>query len=215
MPCCKPLDHAAAARFFSWYARRSVRQYRKNGLGALRRRLADAVREADIEGATLLDIGCGAGFVHQSLLRDGAARAVGIDLSEDMLAEARALAAEQSLTARTDYVAADFVYVADALPVADVTILDRVVCCYPDAETLVNRSLEKTGRVYALTYPRDHLWNRILTELEALGLRMLCCAFRSYIHDTARIQAWIEAGGFAKRSEHVDRIWIMQVYSRR
>jgi magnesium-protoporphyrin O-methyltransferase len=213
MQCCQPAT-GAAARFFSWFARRSGRHYRKRGLGKVQQQLASAIEEAGIEGVSLLDIGCGVGFLHQSLLNHGAARATGIDLSEKMLVEARALAAEQSLSDRTDYVLGDFVAMAADLPGADVTILDKVVCCYPDAKTLVVRSLEKTGKVYALTYPRAHLLNRLTTSAEAICLKLVGCDFRPYVHDPESIEQWIEAMGFRKRKQHQSWVWLTQVYVR-
>lgn len=213
MQCCQP-PSGAAARFFSWFARRSGRHYRKKGLGKVQQQLASAIEDAGIEGASLLEIGCGVGYLHQFLLKHGAVRATGVDLSEKMLAEAGALAAEQSLIDRTTYVLGDFVTLAEDVPGADVTILDKVVCCYPDARTLVHRSLQKTGRVYALTYPRAHLLNRVITELEALCMKIIRCDFRPYVHDPDSIEQWIEAGGFRKRRQHQSLIWLTQVYVR-
>ncbi len=213
MQCCCTKS-GEAKRFFSWFARRSGRHYRKKGLGKNQQQLASAIREAGIEGASLLDIGCGVGYLHQSLLRDGAAKATGIDLSEKMLAEARALAADQALGDRVDYISGDFVAMAAELPGADVTILDKVVCCYPDAEMLVGRSVEKTRRIYAITYPRAHLLNRIMTEVEALFMKVIRCDFRPYVHDPERIEVWIEAAGFRKQKQHQSLIWLTQVYVR-
>ncbi len=213
MQCCR-LSAGEAARFFSWFARRSGKHYRKKGLGKIQQKLAAAIEEAGIEGTSLLDIGCGVGYLHQSLLKSGAATATGVDLSEKMLSEARALAAEQSLGDRTRYIPGDFVAMAADLPIADVTILDKVVCCYPDAETLVGRSLEKTKRIYALTYPRAHFLNRIMFELEAFCMKVIRCDFRPYVHDPERIGGWIEAAGFRKTTQHRSWLWLTEVYVR-
>jgi len=213
MQCCQPTT-GSAARFFSWFARRSGRHYRKRGLGKVQQQLVSAIKEAGIEGASLLEIGCGVGYLHQSLLNDGAAKATGVDLSGKMLSEARMLAAEQSLSDRTDYVLGDFVTMAEDVPGADVTILDKVVCCYPDAKTLVDRSLDKTRKVYALTYPRAHLLNRLTTSLEAYSLKLIRCDFRPYVHDPVKIEQWIEARGFRKLRQHMSWMWLTQVYAR-
>ena len=213
MQCCQPTTDGAA-RFFSWFARRSGRRYRKQGLGKVQQRLASAVMELGIQDASILDIGCGVGYLHQSLLKGGAARATGIDLSERMLAEAQSLAAEQSLSDCTDYIVGDFVAMAADLPSADVTVLDKVVCCYPDAETMIGRSLEKTKKIYALTYPRGHLLNRVVFELEAFCMKVIRCDFRPYVHDPERIEEWINAAGFRKRRQHQSLIWLTQVYAR-
>ena len=96
----------------------------------------------------------------------------------------------------------------------DVTVLDKVVCCYPDAAALVAKSLAKTRRVYALTYPRDHLLNRVGVRVLGLLLWLVRSTFRSYVHDPRRIEGWIAAAGFKKRYENQTVIWLTQVYVR-
>ena len=213
MPCCHPTPEGAA-RFFSWFARRSSKHYQKKGLGKAQKQLIRGIREAGIEGTSVLDIGCGTGYLHQELLKAGAAKAVGVDLSEKMLAEARALARRQKLEEQTDYRAGDFVEMAAELPDVDITILDKVVCCYPDAKTLVERSSEKTAKVYALTYPRAHLFNRIMVGLEAAFLWIIRVDFRPYVHDPGELEKWIRAQGFQKRAEEFTWVWLTQVYVR-
>ncbi len=213
MKCCQPAT-GSTARFFSWFARRSGRHYRKSGLGKAQRQLVSAIQETGIEGTSLLEVGCGVGYLHQTLLKSGAGKALGVDLSEKMISEASALAAEQSLADRTNYVLGDFVTMAADLPRADITILDKVVCCYPDAKTLIERSLEKTSKVYALTYPRAHFLNRVMFEVEAFCLKIIRCEFRPFVHDPSSIESWIEAKGFHKRKQEVTWIWLTQVYAR-
>lgn len=213
MRCCEP-PVTEAGRFFSWFARRSLRHYRKKGLGKSQRQLFDGITAEGIGGASVLEIGCGVGYLHQALLDSGAAAATGVDLSSRMLEEARTLAREQELESRTDYRVGDFVEISDALADADVTVLDKVVCCYPDARKLVRRSVEKTKRVYALTYPRPHLANRFFTLVEAGILRLIGCNFRPYVHDPGQIENWIRARGFRKQLEETTWIWLTQVYVR-
>ncbi len=47
--------------------------------------------------ASVLDIGCGVGHLHQTLLEQGASAAVGIDLAPKMLSEAKDWADERGL----------------------------------------------------------------------------------------------------------------------
>jgi magnesium-protoporphyrin O-methyltransferase len=213
MTCCNP-PAAEAGRFFSWFARSSRRCYQRKGLGRAQQHLLEGINAQHIVGASILDIGCGVGYLHQALLNDGAASATGVDLSGRMLEEARALARDRRLDTRTDYRLGDFVELAGELPDADVTVLDKVVCCYPDAEGLVQRSVEKTRRVYALSYPRAHPVNRILTAVEGAALRLIRCHFRPYVHDPADIERWILGRGFRKQVQRTTWIWLTQVYVR-
>lgn len=214
MDCCRS-PAAEANRFFSWFARRSRRHYQNKGFGKSQRQLIRGIEaQRVIDGASVLEVGCGVGYLHQFLLEQGADRAVGVDLSQRMLDEARDLAKQRRLDEKTDYRLGDFVELKGSLPDADVTVLDKVVCCYPDAETLVDASLDKTRRVYALTYPRLHLVNHILTAVEAAALRIIRCRFRPYMHDPAEIERLILARGFLKSFEERTWIWLTQVYAR-
>jgi len=210
--CCTPTT--GIGKFFGHFARRYRRRYARRGLEPAQRQLVEGLRQAGFAGANLLEIGCGVGYLHQLLLREGAERALGVDISGDMLAQARVLAREAGLAERTEYRVGDFVGLADSLADADVTLLDKVVCCYPDAEALVTRSVSKTRRVYALTYPRDRRLNRIGARLLNFFLWLLRSGYRTYIHDPHRIEGWISAAGFRKRYENRTFLWLTQVYLR-
>ncbi len=71
-------------------ARRRLVRYQRRGPEGTTRLLVDALRAAGVVGATILDIGGGAGVIHHELLRAGAARATDIDASSAYLAAARA-----------------------------------------------------------------------------------------------------------------------------
>ena len=213
MHCCGPIT-CGTGRFFSRFARRYRRRYQRKGLERSQTDLLHGILAAGVDDATLLEIGCGVGYLHQRLLQSGAARAVGIDLASAMLDEARLLAHEQGLGARTTYLLGDFIDLAPQLDTADVTLLDKVVCCYPDAAALVNRSLDKTHRVYALTLPRAHLFNRVGVVLLSAALKLLGSAYRPYVHDPVAIEAWITARGFRKSFQTRTLLWLTQVYER-
>ncbi|MBS0387884.1 MAG: methyltransferase domain-containing protein [Proteobacteria bacterium] len=63
--------------------------------------VARLVADADLTGASVLDIGCGAGGIDIALVRNhGVGYVTGIDVEDTVLASARALVARQSLGAR-------------------------------------------------------------------------------------------------------------------
>lgn len=162
--------------------------------------------------ATLLEVGSGVGYLHQVLLEQGAKSAVGIDLSADMLKEAEDWAKEKNLFDRAEYIQGDFIELLDQVETAEVTILDKVVCCYPFAELLVNSSTAKTNRVYALTYPRNRWFIKLAMEIMAMGLKLVGSDFRSFVHSPDDIERWIIEAGFKKNYEKNTFIWLTQVY---
>jgi len=214
MTCCCCPHSADAGRLFSRLARRYRRRYQRAGLEASQRQLIEGLRRAGFEGRTLLEIGSGVGYLHQLLLEAGARRAVGIELAEAMIVEAREQASARGLEGRTEYHAGDFTDLADTLAPADVTILDKVICCYPDAERLVHCSLAKTRRVYALTLPRNRWYTRLGVGLIAAGMRLIGSRFRPYVYDPEHIARWVTAAGFRMSFEAKTLVWLTRIYTR-
>jgi len=211
MNCCCPHSNSAN-RFFSFFARRYRKRFEKKGFEPSQQQLMEGLEQAGYSDATILEIGSGVGHLHQTLLEQGAASAVGIDLASRMIEEARRWAGERNLSDRTDYVQGDFMEIKDSLHDADVTVLDKVVCCYPDADGLVHASLSKTSRVYALTYPRDRWYVRLMMGLAALMMIIIRSDFRPYMHAPERIENWIVESGFNKLYQNNNLVWLTQVY---
>jgi SAM-dependent methyltransferase len=211
MNCCCP-HSLSAGRFFSFFARRYRKRFEKKGFEPSQIQLLAGLKQAGYSGATVLEIGSGVGHLHQTLLEQGASSAVGIDLSSKMNDEARQWAKERKLDERTKYFDDDFMTVVDELDVADVTILDKVVCCYPDAEGLIKKSLEKTQRVFALTYPRYRWYVRFAMSFVVLLMFLCRTDFRPYVHDPVLIEQWIIDEGYSKKYEATSLIWLTQVF---
>lgn len=212
MSCC--VHSRDAGRFFSRMARRERRRYERRGLERSQRALLTGIEEAGLEGASVLEIGCGVGYLHRRLLEAGAARAVGVDLSARMLEEARAGAQARGLAERTEYREGDFLEIGETLADADIVILDKVICCYPDAQGLVERSLAKARRIYAFTIPRDRAFVCFGVAVLAAALRLLGSRFRPYVHDPEAIDAWLRQQGFSLAHRAQTPIWQCAVYLR-
>ncbi len=213
MACCS-VPCADTSRFFSQLARLYRWRFRLFGLEKNQRQMLDLLERAGIEGSDLLEIGCGIGYLHHALLRSGAARATGIDMSARMLGEARRLAQTSGLAGRTEYRQGDFVELTDRIAMADIVILDKVVCCYPDPERLLEHALSRSRHVIALTYPRDRLFMRAGVALMTAALKLAGSGFRPYVHNPADIERWISAGGFRSRGRALTFEWRTEVYVR-
>lgn len=213
MSCCCPHSQSAG-RLFSLFARRYRKRFQRHGFERSQQQLIAGLAQVGYQDATLLEIGSGVGYLHQTLLERGAKTAVGIDLAPKMLMEARTWACERGLTARTQYLEGDFMEFAGRVSSADITLLDKVICCYPDANGLVHRSLDCTERVYALTYPRKRRMVQIGSWLTALFMWLIRSSFRVYVHDPKQVEAWITQAGFEKYFEQRTFIWLTQVYVR-
>ena len=197
MSCCCP-HSKSGGRLFSFFARSYRKRFSKKGFEPSQLQLVEGLDQAGYKDATLLEVGSGVGYLHQTLLERGAKSAIGIDLAPDMLKEAEDWAAEKNLTDRTEYIQGDFIELLDQVEPAEVTILDKVVCCYPHAELLINHSTAKTNRVYSLTYPRDRWFTKVAIEIMAFFLKLSGSDFRAFVHNPDDIERWITEAGFTK-----------------
>jgi magnesium-protoporphyrin O-methyltransferase len=214
MDCCSPGDPRFDRQFDARHAAQQLRAYRRNGPARMTRALIDALAEGGIEQQTVLDIGGGVGAVHHELLRSGAASAVDVDASGPYISAARDEATRQGHADRVRYVAADFVAVADAIAPADLVALDRVLCCYPDMASLVDRSAGLAKRRYGLVYPRDTWLGRVGIRLINVQFRLTRSPFRAYLHRTAEVEAILAAHGLVKRLHRTTLIWQLSLYER-
>lgn len=211
--CCAQIN-ADTGRLFNWVSRLNRARFRIFGFEANQQQLLDGIRAQGLDGASLLEIGSGPGYLHQTLLHEGALKAVGVDLSAGMLDIARSEADKKHLSDRCDYRQGDFVQLAEQLPDADISILDKVVCCYPDWQGLLDATLFKTRRACALTYPRDRGMTRFGIGLMRRMLGWFHCCYQPYLHDPAAIRAHILANGFSLASEAKTSGWLTEVYVR-
>ena len=159
MSCCSA---KGCDEFFSdRVARRNADSYRRKGLDKHARRLVDAVCRNGIEGRTVLEVGGGIGAIQLELLQAGAARAENIELSPAYEPYAAELVRTAGLEGRVERRLMDFAVTAEAVDAADVVILHKVVCCYPDYEALVGAAAAHAKQQLVLTFPRRSWWTRL------------------------------------------------------
>ena len=211
MNCCA--RHIGAAQTcFGWMSKRYERRYRRKGLDHNQLQLVRELESMGLDGLTLLEVGCGVGALHQTLLEKGALTATGIDLAPRMLQLAESRAKKHKLEQRTQYRLGDFVEMSESLDTVEVTVLDKVVCCYPAPKELIRATLDCTSRVIALTYPRKHLLGEICNKIFNFGFWLFRSDFRSFIHEPRLVQESIEAGGFKRVFDRDSPMWHTQVY---
>lgn len=195
-------------------ARGDLRSYRKSGPAATTRWLLEGLSGDGVDGLSVLDIGAGIGAVHLELLKAGAASAVDIDGSPAYVTVAREEAARQGLANRVSYQVGDFVSLAPSIAPADLVVLDRVVCCYPDMNALVRQSVARARLRYGLVYPRDAWWIRAggatLNGLARLARRRV----RAYVHRNAEVDAIVRGAGFVPTLRRSNLFWRVAVYAR-
>lgn len=211
MNCCA--GHVSAAqRCFGILSKLYARRYRRKGLDDTQRILVEQLARCGFDGQTLLEVGCGVGEVHQTLLERGAASALGIDLADRMLDHARERAEGRGLTDRVEYRLGDFVDLQDSVEMADITVLDKVVCCYPAPKALLDAAADHTRRIVALTYPRKHLLSKFSNRVWNALFWLLRSDFRSFVHDPIAVRGWLEERGLRQVFNYDTLMWHTELY---
>ncbi len=191
------------------------RQEERAGLEPNQEQLLAALRAQGIKGRRVLEIGCGTGRLHHRLLDEGAASVVGVEFSAAYLEQAKALARAQGHEDRVTYLEGDFTELAGQIEPADVTILDKVVHCYQEPERLVRQSTAHTRFLYALTFPRDRWWIRLLIRSVATVMRFFPMLWRIRFSRPEAIRAWVREAGFVRLCHDETKMWHTEVYVRR
>jgi magnesium-protoporphyrin O-methyltransferase len=195
-------------------ARRDARRYRKRGLDDTAQRLVDELAARGAKGATVLEVGGGVGAVDLELLKRGAERATIVEISHGYDDEALALAREAGAEQRIERRHGDFVENEASLEPADLVVMHRVVCCYPDPELLVGAAAGHSRRLLALSFPRDTWWLKLGAAVANLWLR-LTGRIETFVHAPARVVAAAERSGMRTvLHERSTRIWRIAVFER-
>jgi tRNA1(Val) A37 N6-methylase TrmN6 len=215
MTCsCSPVTAATAHHFDEPKVRKELEAYRSTGPRATTLGLLSQLSAVQPPPGTVLDIGSGLGAMSLSLLAAGARRAICVDMSPAALAANAEEAERQGVGDRIERVEADFVAVASTLPRVDLVVLDRVVCCYPDYVPLLEQAAAHSGRLLALSYPRDRWWVRLAMWIENAWRGLRGDDFRSYVHRSVAIAELIRSGGFTRARAVSTFAWQMELYSR-
>jgi 2-polyprenyl-3-methyl-5-hydroxy-6-metoxy-1,4-benzoquinol methylase len=208
--CCCGLEQM----FGEKEAGRDLRRFRRRGPLRSTRKLVDAIRVEGVKGATVMDIGGGVGAVQHLLLEAGAATTLDVDVSRPYTEAAANEGERRGNRERMDFRIGDFVELAPALQPADVVTLDRVICCYPDMERLVDESAARAGRLYGVVYPRSSAPFRLARSVGNLFMRLRRMDFRLYIHETERVDRKIREHGFELAHRSSTLVWQIFVYRR-
>lgn len=213
--CCSTFEDAAGRQFDPKKVAAELRRYREKGPGDTARLLIEGIARSGDAAGTVLDVGAGVGAIAFALLDRGASSAVAVDASSAYIAAAREEAARRGTGDAVRFVHADFVDAGPALPSADTVTLDRVVCCYPAVDRLLETALGHARRRLALSYPRDRWYVRLALGLENLQRRVTRNPFRTFVHPVPAMERAIRDAGFELTSRRETLVWSADVYMRR
>jgi 16S rRNA G966 N2-methylase RsmD len=203
--CCDPrgCDGVFTARF----AERRAQRYRRRGLDATAARMVDLLAGHGLDGATVLEVGGGVGEIGLELLRRGAASATTLELSPGYEEQAAALAADAGLTGRVHRRLVDIAADPTGVEPADVVVLHRVVCCYPDHPRLLGAAADLTRNRLVFSFPPRNAISRAVTGTQNLLLQAGRRRFRTFAHPPAAMLAVLAEHGLRPALAHRGPVW--------
>ncbi len=208
--CCSPKGYRWI--FSERMAMKEARKFRRSGLDRTSRRIVDLLKERGVEGRSVLEIGGGIGAIQIELLKAGASRAVSVELTPSYELVAGQLLREAGLDDRVERRVADFVGASDAIAGADIVVLNRTICCYPDMRKLAGAAADHTLEVLVLTFPKRAWWVRIGLGLSNLALRITRREFHIFLHKPREIISTAEEHGLKTIANRPGMLWTLAAF---
>ncbi len=203
--CCEPDGYDGV--FSHRFASRVARRYRRRGLSRSSRAIVSFLTERGIEGATVLEIGGGVGEIQVELLRRGVTHATNLEIFTNYEAEAAQLLEASGLQGRVERRFVDIAQEPGDVEPADVVVLHRVVCCYPDYEKLLGAAGGKATRLLVFSHPPRNVVTRTLLWCENAVRRLKGDSFRSFAHPPAAMVGVLGGAGLRSTYRWRGRGW--------
>jgi len=145
----------------------------------------------------------------------GLSKVTDVDASEGYINVSKSIAKKQGLDTKITYHLGDFMDVYTEIEPHDIVTLDKVICCYPFVEDLLNASLSKAKTYYALVYPQASFISRTFIWFLNLTLKIRGNPFRPFIHNQKLIDSTIASADFTEiYSGKTFLSWQIHVYKK-
>jgi magnesium-protoporphyrin O-methyltransferase len=201
--------------FTSREAARTAARFRRRGLRGSAAELAMAVQGAAPPGGLMIEVGGGAGQIQVVLLEAGAmSKSINIELSDNWEVAASKLIDEHGLAGRVERRIGDFVDQAETLPVAEMVVMHRVICCYPDWRAMLTSASSRAQGVVGVTIPAYQWWTRAVILLVNFTLKLRGMRFRAFVHPPQPMIAMMKSAGFSVVYDRSRPVWRTIVFQR-
>ena len=191
--CCSPKGYQWI--FSEKTARGDAQSYRRKGLDATSQLIVDYLKQRGVEGRTILEVGGGVGAIQIELLKAGATSAISVELTPTYEEVALELLHEAGLEDRVERRVMDFAHSANEFAMADIVIMNRVICCYPDMPLLAGSAADHSAEVLVMSFPKERWWTRLMLALGNFVLRVMQRQFQVFVHPPEKILAEAERHG--------------------
>lgn len=206
----KQLLNKNIGRFFDQESTARILEYEQYGLTESAQIHLHAITAAHPH--FVIDVGSGSGGLVLELLAAGIQQVVGVDLSSHMNVLARDRLTKYEYTGG-EFVTADFLDVTYVH--ADAISFHKSLCCHPQREALLAKSIQLQPSIFVITIPRD--WkvlqfavNFYYKLLYVMGLQKL--QYRPHIHSQQVIDDQLQRAGYNVSERHFSLFWITTIY---
>jgi Methyltransferase domain len=209
-------EHCCGADLFfdKKTAKKQYKSYIKKGPSRVTKKLIGQLEKIKT-GESLVDIGGGIGAIQWWFLNHGGKHTFGIDASSGYTALAQEHAAKNNFKESANFIMGDFTDKAEELTKADHVTLDKVICCYPDFETILNLACKKSTSTVSLSYPMDGFITDIFRGLGVLYMKLTGSSFKPYIHRVASVRALFVENGFEIKDKELSFPWHIETYTKK
>ena len=207
--CCAPHPPGGYDREFNArFARRLARRYRREGLTPSASLVLDFAGSIGLEGASLLEIGGGIGDIQLEALKRGASHTTNVELSSAYEPEAARLLDEAGVRDRaTRMLGVDLARMPEAVEPADIVVLHRVVCCYPDYEHLLAAAAGRAKRAVVFSHPPRTLLARFSARAINTLYALTGNPYRAFAHTPDAMIAVLRGRGLEPRYRDASGPW--------
>ena len=207
--CC-----GAERIFDSKKAKKQKSSFLKKGAKGSTRKLIHLLSNFAMTDKTLLDVGGGVGAIQWSFLENGGKATTDIDASQAYIRIAREIAEAKNVVDKTAFINSDVTDQDGKIAPHDFVTLDKVVCCYPDYESLLLTATDNCNEVLALSMPISGIISRFFSSIGNFWLYMNKVPFRSYVHSRKTVDNFIQKKGFKLVHNKLSFPWHVLVYLR-
>jgi len=203
--CCGPQGYDDT--FGDKFAERIVRRFRRRGLNRTQQRIVNFLGQHDVKGASVLEIGGGVGEMQIDLLQRGVSQVTNVEISRNYEGSAAMLLQHFDVQDRVDRRIVDIAVTPGEVDKADVVMLHRVVCCYPDYERLLGAAASHAQRLLVYSFPPRNWINRLIFASDNLYRRLRRNSFRAFVHPPEAMIATVQRQGMTLRYRHRGWSW--------
>lgn len=209
-------EHCCGADLFfnKKTAEKEYRKYLKKGPSRVTAKIIQQLRQQEIEGKSMVDVGGGIGALQWWFLDNGGKQTTDIDASSGYLKQAEYHAAQKGWQNNTRFVMGDCVEVYNEIDDPHFITLVKVVCCYPNFEEILDSSCKKAIGHVSLSYPIDGIISQSIRMFGDLFFMLKGSPYRPFVHSVKKIRDVFARNEYQRITHDIAFPWHVETYAR-